>query len=289
MEIDIDNFIVEPGKQVNLHKDFDPGYKPKIEKEQALGLMTESMEKLSDYQEKLYAENTQSLLIIFQAMDAAGKDGTIKHVLSGLNPQGCQLFSFKAPNDEELDHDYLWRSTRCLPERGRMGIFNRSYYEEVLVVRVHPQILEGQRLPEAVKDTGIWKKRFNQIKDYEKYLVENGTQIVKFFLNVSKDEQKRRFLARIDQPEKNWKFSPNDVRERAFWDNYQEAYQDVFEQTSTESAPWYVIPADHKWVTHLAVSSVLRHTLKKMDPRFPELDEDGDWQRLFLERLCAPW
>ena len=273
-QIDIESLIAKPGKKVNLRKDFDPGYKGNIGKAEATELLEAFREKLADYQERLYAEDSHGLLVIFQAMDAAGKDGTIKHVMSGVNPQGCQVFSFKSPSSEELDHDFLWRCHKSLPERGRIGIFNRSYYEEVLVVRVHPDFLDMQNLPADLKNKGVWKRRFEQINNFEKYLTENGIEVVKFFLNVSKEEQKRRFLARIERPEKNWKFSMADIQERAFWDDYQSAYEEVFQHTSTDWAPWHVIPADHKWFTHLAVCKVLLDRLKKIDPRFPIVSEE---------------
>jgi PPK2 family polyphosphate:nucleotide phosphotransferase len=229
---------------------------------------------LAEYQNRLYAQNTYALLIILQAMDAAGKDGTIKHVMSGVNPQGTQVYSFKAPSDEELDHDYLWRNFKTLPERGRIGIFNRSYYEEVLVARVHPEILDRQRIPLELKSKGIWKQRFEEINNFEKYLTQNGTVVLKFFLNVSKAEQKKRFLERIDLPEKNWKFSPFDVQERSHWDEYQAAYEDMFNHTSSEHAPWYVVPADHKWFTHLAVAAVIYQTMKDLKLEYPTLSEE---------------
>jgi PPK2 family polyphosphate:nucleotide phosphotransferase len=218
-------------------------------------------------------------------MDAAGKDGTIKHVMSGVNPQGCQVFSFKAPSAEELDHGYLWRSVKALPERGRIGIHNRSYYEEVLVARVHPEILEAQQLPEHCKHKGIWKDRFEQINNFERYLVDNGIIPIKFFLNVSKREQKRRFLERIDMPEKNWKFSINDVKERAFWKDYMNAYEAVFTNTSTEHAPWYIIPADNKWFMRLAVAEIICHRLKKLRLQYPAITETRRRELLEARKL----
>jgi PPK2 family polyphosphate:nucleotide phosphotransferase len=222
----------------------------------------------------LYAQNTYALLLIFQAMDAAGKDSTIKHVMSGINPQGCQVYSFKQPSAEELDHDYLWRSFKALPERGRIGIFNRSYYEEVLVVRVHPEILEQQQLPPSAKGKHIWQQRFEDINNFEKYLFNNGILVMKFFLNVSKQEQKKRFLARIDRPEKNWKFSLADAKERGHWDDYMAAYEDVFKHTSTEWAPWHIIPADNKWFTRLAVASFIYHRLQSLNLAYPVVEEN---------------
>jgi PPK2 family polyphosphate:nucleotide phosphotransferase len=268
-----DMLTVKPGKTIRL-KDYDPDYTGDVEnKAVAETLLREGIQQMETYQEVLYAQNTYALLIIFQAMDAAGKDSTIKHVMSGLNPQGCQVFSFKAPSDEELDHDYLWRSFKALPERGRIGIHNRSYYEEVLAVRVHPEFLAKQQLPANAKGKDIWKRRFEEINNFEKYLVHNGIIVLKFFLNVSKAEQKKRFLARIDLPEKNWKFSASDAKERALWDDYMHAYEDVFNQTSTEWAPWHIIPADHKWFTRLAVGSIVARTLKNLDLQYPTVTE----------------
>ena len=250
--------------------DFDAHEKP--EAEEALKAGVELLKKLQD---KLYAQDRWAVLIIFQAMDAAGKDGAIKHVMSGVNPQGCEVSSFKAPSAEELDHDFLWRCAKNTPERGRLGIFNRSYYEEVLVVRVHTEILQAQPLPAAVKnDKSIWKKRFEQIRRFENNLVENGVHILKFFLNVSKEEQKERFLARIDEPEKNWKFSAADARERAFWDDYMKAYGETIEATSTEAAPWYIVPADKKWFTRVAVSEIIAQKLEAMDLHYPKVTEE---------------
>jgi len=269
-----DKFRVSREKKLNLknHKtDFSGDYQDKTGAKDDL---EKNVARLSELQDVLYAQNTQALLIIFQAMDAAGKDGAIKHVMSGLNPQGCQVFSFKQPSTEELDHDYLWRCAKNAPERGRLGIFNRSYYEEVLVVRVHPEILQSQLLPKDVKsDKNIWKKRFEQIRNFETYLAENGTHVVKFFLNVSKEEQKNRFLARIEEPEKNWKFSAADAKERAFWDDYMKAYEEAIEATSTEKSPWYIIPADKKWFTRVAVSEIIVKKLESMDLHYPVVSE----------------
>jgi PPK2 family polyphosphate:nucleotide phosphotransferase len=271
---DLIRSLIVPAYQKISLKDYSPAYQADyITKADAAGKLQEGVEALGKYQDMLYAQNTYALLIIFQAMDAAGKDSTIKHVMSGINPQGCQVFSFKAPSSEELDHDYLWRCFRALPERGRIGIFNRSYYEEVLVARVHPEILEQQQLPPQLRDKGIWKRRFEEINSFEKYLVNNGVIVLKFFLNVSKAEQKKRFLERIDLPEKNWKFSAGDVKERAKWDDYMNAYEDVFNHTSTEWAPWYVIPADHKWFTRLAVSAIINHQLKALNLEYPTVSE----------------
>lgn len=266
------NFLAKPGKNIKL-ADFDPAYIAKFHnREEAAVKLEKDIVRLAKYQDILYAQNTQALLIIFQAMDAAGKDGTIKHVMSGVNPQGTQVFSFKSPSAEELDHDYLWRCYKALPERGRIGIFNRSYYEEVLVVRVHPEILKSSQLPkESFKD--IWKRRFDQINNFERYLVENGIQVMKFYLNLSKEEQKRRFLARIERPEKNWKFSLNDAKERGHWDDYMKAYEDVFKHTSTKWAPWHIIPADNKWFTRMTVADLIVTKLKSMKLHYPVVSE----------------
>ena len=266
--------IVPPDSKISLARDYDPAHKADfVNKEEANKLLQAGLAELVELQDKLYAQDTYAVLIIFQAMDAAGKDGTIKHVMSGLNPQGCQVYSFKAPSSEELDHDYLWRSFKALPERGRLGIFNRSYYEEALVVRVHPEILAAQRIPPKSKDKRIWKHRFAEINAFEKYLVENGIVTLKFFLNVSKEEQKKRFLERIEQPEKNWKFSVNDVNERAHWDDYMKAYEDVFNHTSTEWAPWHIIPADRKWFTRLAVGWVILDKLRRLKLKYPTVSD----------------
>jgi len=271
----IDMLIVPPGKKIKLRKDYDPGETGGlVQKKEAQKLLAEGVQLLAEYQNKLYAQNTYSLLIIFQAMDAAGKDSTIKHVMSGLNPQSTQVYSFKAPSVEELDHTYLWRNFKALPERGNIGIFNRSYYEEVLVARVHPEILERQQLPPELKDKKIWQRRFREVNNFEKYLVDNGMVILKFFLNVSKDEQKKRFLERIDLPEKNWKFSMADAQERRHWDGYQAAYEDMLNNTSTRHAPWYVVPADHKWFTRIAVAGLIYQTLKGLKLAYPAMDEN---------------
>ena len=270
----IDKFRVAEGSKVNLKNhptDYTDGFTDKKAAEKDL---EENIVKLSKLQDVLYAQDVHSLLIIIQAMDAAGKDSLVKHVMSGVNPQGCQVTSFKAPSTEELDHDYLWRSQKALPERGRIGIFNRSHYEEVLVVRVHPGILMGQKLPDKVKnDKDIWKKRFKQIRDWEETLAENGTHILKFFLNVSLAEQKKRFLERIELPEKNWKFNAGDARERAFWPEYMKAYKDAIEATSTDRSPWFIIPADRKWFTRLAVSEIIVKKLESLDLKYPPVTE----------------
>ena len=271
----IDKLIVPPGRKVSLAKDYDPGWTlESIKKKEAAERLEQGIKLLAEFQDKLYAQDTYALLIVFQALDAAGKDGTIKHVMSGVNPQGCQVFSFKAPSAEELDHDYLWRCSKRLPERGRIGIFNRSYYEEVLVARVHPAILERQKLPARWKDKQIWKRRYQEINNFEEYLTHNGTEVVKFFLHVSKEEQKKRFLERIDRPDKNWKFSDADVRERAHWDTYIEAYEECLRRTSTEWAPWYVIPADNKWFTRLAVAYVIYRKLESLNLAYPEISSE---------------
>lgn len=265
----------EPGKKHNV-KDFDTGYTAHLgTKEQGVALLEGNVKQLIELQEKLYGHNRHSILLIFQAMDAAGKDGTIKHVMSGLNPQGCEVYSFKTPSTVELDHDYIWRTYKCLPERGRFGIFNRSYYEEVLVVKVHPKFLLAQNLPDVTTvdsvDSEFWERRYRQINDMERHLVENGVVILKFFLNVSKKEQKKRFLDRIEDPTKNWKFSSADVKERQYWDDYMKAYSDMITSTSTEFAPWYVIPADHKWFMRFAVSNIIINSLKKLEIDFPTM------------------
>jgi len=266
--------LVPPGKKIDLKRDYDPGFTVKMTKDEASAALAKGIAQLAEFQDKLYAQDRYSLLVLFQALDAAGKDGTIKHVMSGLNPQGCDVHSFKAPSAEELDHDYLWRCVKALPERGRIGIFNRSYYEEVLVARVHPQILDGQKLPESLKDKNIWKRRFEEINNFERYLVHNGTVVLKFFLNVSKQEQKGRFLGRIDEPEKNWKFSASDAAERAFWKDYRAAYEDVFRHTSTKWAPWVIIPADDKRFMRLAVAHGIYRSLKGLRLRYPAVSDE---------------
>lgn len=261
---------VEPGRKVRLPKDFDPGWTGGfVKKEESKELLQQGVDWLSEYQVRLAAQDTWSLLVIFQAMDAAGKDGTIRHVMSGVNPQGVEVTSFKVPSELEKDHDYLWRAALRLPARGMIGIFNRSYYEETLVVRVHPQILEGQKLPKASKGKDVWQRRFREINDWERYLVDNGTKIVKLFLNVGKEEQKQRFLDRIEEPESNWKFSASDARERRYWDDYQKAFADMLSNTSTPWAPWHVIPADRKWFMRVASAAVILDALMEIDPQFP--------------------
>ena len=267
-------YRVTNGKKFRL-KNVDPNETWKVgSKERATELLGKGMEKLRELQDKLYAQDRWALLLVFQAMDAAGKDGTIKHVMSGVNPQGCHVTAFKAPSSEELDHDYLWRSTKALPERGRIGIFNRSYYEEVLVVRVHPTLLDKQHLPEELVHKRIWKERFEDINAYERYLSRNGVVIRKFFLHVSKEEQKKRLLERLDLPEKNWKFQIGDLRERELWDEYMEAYEETIQRTATPDAPWYVIPADHKWFTRVVVSAAIVETLESLDVDYPTVSDE---------------
>ncbi len=263
-------FIVRPGTKVDLD-DYDTGSTGSFKnKEAALKKLRSDVERMSELQDILYAHDVQALLLIFQAMDAAGKDSAIKHVMSGVNPQGCEVTSFKSPSAEELDHDYLWRCAKRLPERGRIGIFNRSYYEEVLVVRVHPELLKAQRLPNGEDLKKLWKQRFEEINNFERYVASNGIIPLKFFLHVSKEEQKRRFLKRINTAEKNWKFNADDVRERAHWKEYMAAYEDLFRHTSTEWAPWYIIPADHKWYTRVVVADIVVKTLESLKLRYPE-------------------
>ncbi len=271
----LSGLMVPPGQRIDLRRDYDPGCtSDTISKDEAQEILGRSILELSELQEKLWAQNSYALLINLQAMDAAGKDSTIKHVMSGVNPQGVQVTSFKVPSTEELDHDYLWRTVRALPARGNIGIFNRSYYEEVLVVRVHPGFLEPQHLPSALTGPGIWKQRYEEINHFEKYLTSNGIVVLKIFLNVSKEEQRKRFLERVSQPEKHWKFSASDILERRFWDSYMDAYSEVFSNTSTSWAPWYIIPADHKWFTRLAVISVINHTLGGLGLAWPEATPD---------------
>ena len=261
---------VPPGSEVKLNRDHDPGYTGQVPRQQAAALLAQSVELLADYQDRLAAQETFGMLLVLQGIDAAGKDGTIKHVMSGVNPQGVEVRSFKQPSAEDLDHDFLWRCQRALPGRGRLGIFNRSHYEEVLVVRVHPALLAAERMPAASGD--VWARRYREINDWERYLVDNGIHVVKVMLNLSKREQAKRFLKRIDHPEKNWKFSPADVRERGYWDDYQRAFEEMLSHTSTEWAPWYVVPADHKWFTRLATAAILVTALDAINPRYPDPD-----------------
>ena len=268
-------FRVEPGKRVRLPRDFDPSGTREQSKAEAKEILAAGVGLLAEYQERLAAQDNYGVVMVLQAMDAAGKDGTISHVMSGVNPQGVQVSSFKIPSSEDLDHDYLWRYAKKLPERGNIGIFNRSYYEEVLVVRVHPQILAGQKIPPKLKGRDIWKRRFREINDWERYLTDQGFRFVKLFLNVSKEEQRRRFLARIDLGEKNWKFSPNDSKERMFWDDYQKAFSEVLSNTSTAWAPWYVIPADDKPFARVGAAAVIANALIEIDPRFPTVTAEA--------------
>jgi PPK2 family polyphosphate:nucleotide phosphotransferase len=261
------------GKNFSL-TDFDPADTWKLKsKEHAQEWLEQGVARLSQLQDRLYAQNQWALLLVFQAMDAAGKDGTIKHVMSGVNPQGCQVFSFKVPSEEDLSHDYLWRCCRCLPERGRIGIFNRSYYEEVLVVRVHPEFLSRQKLPAPMVTKDIWDQRFQDIKAFERHLTHNGVVIRKFFLHVSKQEQRRRLLSRLEEPDKNWKFSSADLRERKHWAQYMAAYQAAIAHTATDHAPWYVVPADHKWFTRLVVAEVVVDALESLNLKYPVVDQ----------------
>ena len=269
-------FRITDGKEFKL-RHIDPedtlGLKSE-DKPKAQEALKNGVELLAELQDKLYAQDKWSVLLIFQAMDAAGKDGAIKHVMSGINPQGCQVYSFKAPTSEDLDHDYLWRCIKCLPERGRIGIFNRSYYEETLVVRVHEEILAKQKLPNKLVTKHIWDERFQDIRNFEKYLARNGTIVRKFFLHVSKEEQKKRFLERIDNPEKNWKFSSADAKERGHWDEYRKAYEDMIRNTATKDSPWYVVPADNKWFTRLVVAAAVIDSLASLDLEYPEVGEE---------------
>jgi len=266
-------FRVDTGKHFRL-KDYDPAETGHLKsKEHAAEVLEKGVARTAELQDMLYAQNNWALLLIFQAMDAAGKDGAIKHVMSGVNPQGCQVYSFKAPSEQELQHDFLWRTTRNLPERGHIGIFNRSYYEEVLVVRVHPEIMKSQRTPASLVGKRIWDERFEDIRCFERHMARSGTVIRKFFLNVSKKEQKKRFLERLEQPQKNWKFSPGDVTERQCWEDYQDAYEEMIRNTATEDASWYVVPADNKWFTRLVISTVVVDTLESLKLKYPELSD----------------
>lgn len=267
-------YLVDGRKKFRL-KDCDPADTANFtsaDKPRAKEALTIGIDALAELQDMLYAQDRWSVLLIFQAMDAAGKDGAIKHVMSGVNPQGCQVYSFKAPTSEDLDHDFLWRCVKCLPERGRIGIFNRSYYEETLVVRVHKQILENQKLPSSLITKNIWDDRFEDIRNFEKYLTRNGVIIRKFFLNVSREEQKKRFMERLDHPEKNWKFSAADVKERGYWDDYMDAYQDMIRNTSTPDCPWYVVPADNKWYTRIVIAAAIIEALGSLDLHYPKVN-----------------
>ena len=266
-------YRIDGGKHFRL-KDYDPADTGHWHsKEHATEALVEGIARTAELQDKLYAQNNWSMLLIFQAMDAAGKDGAIKHVMSGVNPQGCQVYSFKAPSEIELQHDFLWRTTRDLPERGHIGIFNRSYYEEVLVVRVHPDILKAQKTPSSLVGKKIWEERFEDIRGFERHMARSGTVIRKFFLHLSKKEQKKRFLARLDEPGKNWKFSAGDIQERQCWEDYQDAYEDMIRNTATAHAPWYVVPADNKWFTRLVISTVIVDTLDSLGLEYPKVDD----------------
>jgi PPK2 family polyphosphate:nucleotide phosphotransferase len=265
---------VAPGSRVKLAKDFDPAYDAGFAKKAGVGLAADGVQELSEYQLRLAAQDTWGVVVVIQALDAAGKDGLIRHVMSGVNPQGVRVYSFKVPSSEELSHDFLWRYAQRLPARGEIGIFNRSHYEEVLVVRVHPENLDRQRLPKASKQGDIWARRYGEINDWERYLSNQGFRIVKLFLNLSKEEQRVRFLRRVDLPDHNWKFSTADVHEREYWDDYQKAFSEMLSNTSTEWAPWYVIPADRKWFARLAGGAVILNALLELDPRFPVLDNE---------------
>lgn len=265
---------VEPGSTVNLSEDFDPGFKAGIlKKKDGRPLLTGGIELLADYQRRLAAQDVHGVLLCLQALDAGGKDGTIRHVMSGVNPQGVRVQGFKVPTSEDLDHDYLWRYQRQLPRRGEIGIFNRSHYEEVLVVRVHPENLLRQRLPDQARTKKVWRRRYRDINNWERHLSDNGFHVVKIFLNLSKEEQRTRFMKRIDVPERNWKFSAADIRERTFWDDYQRAFSEMLSATSTPWAPWYVVPADRKWFARLCAGAILAHTLMEIDPSYPTVSK----------------
>jgi PPK2 family polyphosphate:nucleotide phosphotransferase len=268
----IEPLRVAPGSSVRLSRDHDPGYTGKLAKAQADALLADGVELLAEYQDRLAAQDSFGVLLVLQGLDASGKDGTIKHVMSGVNPQAVTVHAFKQPSAEELNHDFLWRCQRALPGRGEIGIFNRSHYEEVLVVRVHPDLLAAEQLPAQKGKHDVWGRRYREINDWERYLTGNGIHVVKIMLNVSRQEQARRFLKRIDHPAKNWKFSPSDVRERSHWDEYQQAFDSMLTQTSTRWAPWYVVPADHKWFGRLATAAVLVTALRAINPRYPAAD-----------------
>lgn len=266
------SYRIDNGKHFRL-KDFDPSDSGKWKSEEdAKEQLKKDIEKMTELQARLYAQDSWAVLLVLQALDAAGKDGTIKHVMSGVNPEGCEVHSFKTPSETELQHDFLWRTTRQLPERGHIGIFNRSYYEEVLVVRVHADLLKNEKLPPSLVTKKMWEERFEDIRAFERHMARSGTVIRKFFLNLSKKEQKRRFLARLEEPDKNWKFSAADIREREFWDDYQDAYEDMIRHTASEHAPWYVIPADNKWYAHLVVAAAIVETLEELDLAYPKVD-----------------
>jgi PPK2 family polyphosphate:nucleotide phosphotransferase len=280
-------YRIDDGRTFRL-ADVDPADTWKLKSKEHAGQWLEAgIARLSDLQDKLYAQNQWSVLLIFQAMDAAGKDGTIKHVMSGVNPQGCQVYSFKVPSAEDLSHDFLWRTSKCLPERGRIGIFNRSYYEEVLVVRVHPELLERQKLPRPLVTKRVWRERFEDIAAFESYLGRNGVVVRKFFLHLSKQEQRKRLLSRLEEPEKNWKFSTADLHERERWRDYMRAYEDMIRHTATKNAPWYVVPADHKWFTRLVVAEVIVETLESLKLSYPEVDQAKRKELAAVRRALA--
>ena len=284
----IEPLRVPPGTEVRLSRDHDPGYTGQVTRPKATARLADGVELMAEYQDRLAAQDTFGVLLVLQGLDAAGKDGIVKHVMSGVNPQAVEVRSFKQPSAEELNHDFLWRYQHALPGRGRIGIFNRSHYEEVLVVRVHSELLAAERMPAAAHDHGVWSRRYREINDWERYLVDNGIHVVKIMLNLSKREQAKRFLQRIDHPEKNWKFSSSDVRERRYWDDYQQAFAAMLSQTSTKWAPWYVVPADHKWFSRLATAAVLVTALDAIDPRYPAPDPaDADQMAQVREELVA--
>jgi PPK2 family polyphosphate:nucleotide phosphotransferase len=270
----VDPFLIDGSREFHL-KSHKPDEKGDLDKDAAQKITDANRVQLWNLQDRLYAHDRWSVLLIFQGMDAAGKDSAVEHVMSGVNPQGCQVFSFKQPTSKELDHDFMWRSAICLPERGRIGIFNRSYYEELLVVRVHPEVLAQERIPQELVTKNIWRERFEDISAFEKYLARNGTLILKFFLNVSKEEQRKRFLERLDDPSKNWKFSLGDIEERKLWSKYQAAYQDLVRNTSARHAPWIVVPADYKWFARVVISSAIVSAMEKLDLRYPEVDKSA--------------
>lgn len=271
----LERYLAKPGKKIKL-KDYDTGFvgteeHRRLVKEKAAEILDKNRAALADAQDRLYADNRYAVLVILQAIDAAGKDGTIKHVFSGVNPQGCQVYSFKAPSSQELDHTFLWRHMCALPERGRIGIFNRSYYEDVLVVKVHPDLIQKSQLPDGPRDDRFWRARYDDINAFERHLVRNGTIVLKFFLHVSKETQRERFLERLERPEKNWKFSIDDLKERAFWGMYHDAYEEAITATSTENAPWYIVPADHKWVTRTVVADIIVNAIDELKLKYPTL------------------
>jgi PPK2 family polyphosphate:nucleotide phosphotransferase len=286
----IEPLRVAPGSSVRLSRDHDPGYTGKMARAQADALLADGVELLAEYQDRLAAQDRFGVLLVLQGLDASGKDSTIKHVMSGVNPQAVTVHAFKQPSAEELNHDFLWRCQRALPDRGEIGIFNRSHYEEVLVVRVHPDLLAAEHLPAQERKRDVWARRYREINDWERYLAGNGIHVVKIMLNVSRQEQARRFLKRIDHPEKNWKFSPSDVRERRHWDDYQQAFDTMLTQTSTRWAPWYVVPADHKWFSRLATAAILVTALRAINPGYPAADpaERKEMTKVRAELVADP-